>query len=36
LLSYIGCHDLPQYQMSSIMIVSTYWITSIRLAQSIV
>lgn len=36
LLTYFSCHDLPQYQMSSMINVALCWIMSIRIIGSVV
>jgi hypothetical protein len=35
-LTYVGCRDLPQLSMSSVVLVSTYWIMTIRIIQMII
>lgn len=36
LLTYISCHGLPQYQMSSLIATSACWMVSIRIIQMVV
>jgi hypothetical protein len=36
LLTYIGCRDLPQLHMSSVVTISAFWIMSIRIIHLIV
>ncbi len=35
-LTYVGCRDLPQLSMSSVILVSSYWMISIRIIQMII
>jgi len=35
-LTYVGCRDLPQSSMSSVVVISIYWIMSMRITQMII
>lgn len=36
ILTYLGCRDLPSLSMSSVVVISTYWMLSIRLIQTVI